>query len=74
MTNQSTDECKVCGGSLACWEHCQESPTGGHEPSPVSADLHREGNTLYIDISCRHCGQSGCVVRINDVTLEEIDW
>jgi|TARA_Y100000310_G_scaffold262645_1_gene272381 hypothetical protein len=49
------------------------SPAGQHEPDWHSVSTHYDGDTLYIDVNCKHCGLSGCVGT--DKTLaEDITW
>ena len=39
---------------------CPFSPTGKHEPDWASVVVTYDGDA-YIDVSCIHCGNSGCV-------------
>lgn len=52
---------------------CKESPTGKHEGDWESVTVDHDGNGTYIDIQCKHCGDSGCIGT--QATLESgIDW
>jgi len=51
---------------------CKKSPSGSHEADWKSVNISEDGD-IYIDISCKHCRQSGCIGT--QETLEEnISW
>ena len=40
---------------------CPESPTGKHEPDWGTIEETSDDEETYVDVSCRHCGRSGCI-------------
>ncbi len=54
-----------------CYEHCQESEDGEHEPDPSTFHLERDGYGTYVDINCKHCGLSGCVGKYD---ASDVSW
>ena len=53
-------------------ETCEGSKDGKHEPDWNSVSVCHDVDT-YIDVNCKHCGQSGCVG--NEETLkQDISW
>lgn len=44
-----------------------------HEPAMESASLQWDGDTLYVDVNCTHCGRSGCLGKFDTLT-KEISW
>jgi len=54
-------------------EKCNESKDGKHEANWNTVTTDNDGGTVYIDVCCIHCGQSGCIG--NDKALQEmISW
>ena len=44
-----------------------------HEPDWNSVQLTWDGDELYVDVNCKHCGDSGCIG--SSKTLEaDINW
>jgi len=35
--------------------------TDGHEPDWACVTVEHDGDGVYIDIPCKHCGRPGCV-------------
>jgi hypothetical protein len=54
-----------------CYEHCQESEGGEHEADISTFHLEGDGDGVYLDVNCAHCGQSGCVGKFD---AKEVDW
>jgi len=45
---------------------------GGHEPDWTSVHVEFDGDA-YVDLTCKHCGQSGCIGSEAKLT-EQISW
>ena len=54
-------------------EKCAESPTGKHEPDWHSVSAEFDGDELYVDVNCKHCGHSGCVGTHNTLSAG-VNW
>ena len=54
---------------------CPENATG-HEADLSSAHIERDGDSLYVDVECRHCGRSGCiaVIKADESGKVKVDW
>ncbi len=53
-------------------EVCPENPAG-HEPDWNSVESSSDQGITYIDVSCKHCGRSGCIGT--SVTLRNrVNW
>lgn len=50
---------------------CQGREDGQHEADPSTFHLERDGDGVYLDVNCLHCGQSGCVGRFD---ADEVIW
>lgn len=71
-TPKTKGHCNVrtCRAVLPCWEHCQDSFDGLHEPDMASAFVGDGADVGVVDFNCRHCGQSGSLkVRPEDVVF-----
>jgi len=71
MLGETRTVCKHCSEEN-CYEHCQKTESGEHEPDPYSitrADVD-EGEGCVVDICCKHCGMSGSY-KIED---KDINW
>lgn len=54
-------------------EICPNNETG-HEPDLLSPILiTSDGGVTYLDVSCKHCGRSGCLGTY-DQLVKEISW
>lgn len=54
------------------YQRCPRSPDGKHQPHPPPAHIGDQDETqAFVDVSCRYCGQSGCVIVITQNT--EVD-
>jgi hypothetical protein len=60
-------------GSIHPDDVCPGSPTGRHEPSWGSVTIESDGDELYVDVNCRHCGRSGCI-GTSKTLAENISW
>ena len=49
------------------------APDKGHEPDWNSLTTEHDGDGLYVDVCCIHCGLSGCVGNERTLT-ENINW
>ena len=45
---------------------------GGHEPDWNTTHVEFDGE-MYVDVTCKHCGQSGCIGSEANLT-EQISW
>ena len=52
--------------------YCYKAPDQQHEVDNDSACLQSDGGAVYVDVSCKYCGRSGCVGRI--VLADEVYW
>jgi len=43
-----------------------------HEPDLKTLHIEYDGDTAYIDVNCKHCGDSGCIAKLPD--NDEIQW
>jgi hypothetical protein len=67
-------KCKWCSNPFQrgpCYRHCQESEDGIHEPDTCTFHLEHDGDGVYLDVNCKHCGQSGCVGKFD---AKEVTW
>lgn len=63
----------ICGREYyGTEEHCEESPSGEHEADPRSIHVEHDGDAIYADVNCKHCGRSGCVGRLSG--HDAVDW
>ena len=53
---------------------CPEAPHGGHEPDLSSITLSSDGGEFYLDVSCVHCGRSGCLAGPKQLSEMEPSW
>ena len=53
-------------------DKCQASPTGRHEPDWSTVIIDYDGEA-YVDVSCIHCGRSGCVGSAKTLA-DDICW
>ncbi len=63
--------CKQCDATGTCYKHCRGTENGQHEPDLSTFHLERDGDAVYLDVNCKHCGQSGYVGRFK---AEDVDW
>ena len=42
-------------------EICQKNPDKKHEPDWKTCHVEHDGDGVYIDVNCKHCGRLGCV-------------
>lgn len=54
-------------------EICPKTKDGKHEPDWSSVFVEEDGGETYIDVSCKHCGASGCIGTSHSLA-ENIDW
>ena len=54
-------------------EECKKSKDGKHEPDWDSVSLDSDGGEVYVDVSCKHCGEGGCV-GTSKTLADDIDW
>lgn len=59
---------EIYGSKAIC--HASQS---GHEPDWKSVTTEWDGDTLYLDVPCMHCGRSGCIGTVKSIT-KEINW
>lgn len=52
---------------------CEKSPTGKHEPDWKTVHVEYDGDDTYIDVSCIHCGHSGCIGTSKQLA-KNISW
>jgi hypothetical protein len=53
-------------------EVCEKAEDGKHEPDWNTVSIQHDVDT-YVDVNCKHCGQSGCVG--NEESLkQDISW
>ena len=45
----------------------------GHKPDWGTVSMEQDGGGVYIDVSCMHCGRSGCLGALKQVE-SKIDW
>jgi hypothetical protein len=54
-------------------ESCPRSPDGKHHPNWQGCTVEYDGDGIYVDVPCIHCGRSGCVGSTE--TLEaDVSW
>jgi hypothetical protein len=62
--NERTDEDR---------QSCNMSSDGKHDPDWKTVTIDDDGGQLYVDVSCKACGNSGCIGDL--ITLkDDIDW
>lgn len=44
-----------------------------HEPDWNTVKIDHDGGGVYVDVSCKHCGRSGCIGNLRTLELG-IDW
>ena len=54
-------------------EECKKAKDGKHEPDWDSVSLDSDGGEVYVDVSCKHCGEGGCV-GTSKTLADDIDW
>lgn len=55
-------------------DKCPQNPQGDwHEPNWLSISVEVDGDGLYVDVSCRWCGRSGCLGSVNKLE-EDLNW
>lgn len=52
---------------------CEESGDKKHSPDPHSVKASYDGGAVYVDVNCKHCGQSGCI-GMKEFTEDDIVW
>ena len=52
---------------------CPKNPNGPHEPDWSSTSVESDGGTVYVDITCKHCGRSGCLGSVEKLK-ENLTW
>jgi hypothetical protein len=52
---------------------CRTAPGRQHEPDLASVQVTHDGGEAYIDVSCKHCGRSGCI-GLASALVESVDW
>ncbi len=51
---------------------CSQAPDGLHEPDAGTFTAYDTDGGTYLDVTCRHCGRSGCAGRFD--IESEIQW
>ncbi len=51
-----------------------ESPEHRHEVDPGSYTLENDGESVYLDVNCRHCGRSGCAGKFMTDGSAVVNW
>ena len=54
-------------------EKCKKTEDGVHEPDLNTATVEVDGDETYVDVLCKHCGTSGCIGKLSNLT-DDIDW
>lgn len=78
IANRAASEGLFTGDTAAAvvsWGAQVDPPVGPcqHEPNMSSLTLEQEsGDDVYVDVNCKHCGQLGCIAKIDRTT--EVDW
>ena len=52
---------------------CPKNANGWHEPNWQSIHIEHDGDGIYVDVTCKHCGQSGCVGTEHSLA-DAISW
>lgn len=53
------------------YDVCEETKSGKHKADTSSFHLERDGDAVYLDVNCLHCGLSGCVGKFD---ANEVTW
>ncbi len=53
-------------------DKCSEAPCGVHVPDAGTFTAYDTDGGTYLDVTCRHCGRSGCAGRFD--MESEIQW
>jgi len=71
----ATKAVKGGGGVRNDPNYCPKNTNGGHhhEPDWSSVSIEPDGDEMYIDVNCLHCGRSGCV-GTKKTLAAGIDW
>ena len=54
-------------------DYCPNSEDNKHEPDWLSVTTEYDGNQLYVDVNCKHCGKSGCIGTASSLK-DNISW
>lgn len=65
-------QCPVCDQDHDD-DWCCGSDDHKHAPDWSSTTTQYDGDQLYVDVNCRHCGRSGCV-GTHETLAENINW
>lgn len=52
---------------------CPQNNNGLHQPDWNTIQTDYDGETLYVDVCCRHCGKSGCI-GTQEQLVDMITW
>jgi len=53
---------------------CDKNPNGkNHEPDWNSVFVMPDGDGVYVDVNCKHCGRSGCI-GVEKTLVDNICW
>lgn len=52
---------------------CPDSSDHVHAPDWKTVTVESDGDSYYIDVSCKNCGRSGCVGEAKKL-IEGISW
>jgi len=67
--------CRKCGMRKgdSPENYCAESPTKKHVADRKSLEPTLQNGVLYLDVTCLHCGRSGCYGNV-EAKEENLQW
>lgn len=84
--NMQSEQCSHCkcpignhggiteDGEFLCRDCvCVKSPTLKHEPDWDTVEVAVDGEAVYLDVTCKYCGASGCIGETNKLAAG-ISW